>query len=247
MKRIFLIIALTVSTRAALAQQSGTTPPRESAWAETVSVTGTGKATLTPDRVTFTVGVQTIAPTVEEAVNENNQKVQATIAALKKAGAKDTEIQTSNFSIFPQQDYSQQQAGKLPRIIGYQVSNNITVTKDDPAAAGKLLQVAVANGVNQASGLNFVVSNPTRGRDQGLKTAFDDARAKATILAQAAGRALGRALTITEGGAQQPPYPRPMQMMGKGAVAAEMAVSDIPVEGGTQELSYTVSVLFELR
>ncbi|HKO54418.1 MAG TPA: SIMPL domain-containing protein [Thermoanaerobaculia bacterium] len=245
MKRILMIIALASGAAAALAQQSGTTAPRESAWAETVSVTGTGKATLTPDRVTFTVGVQTLAPTVEEAVNENNQKVQATIAALKKAGAKDTEVQTSNFSIFPQQDYSQQQAGKLPRIIGYQVSNNITVTKDDPAAAGKLLQVAVANGVNQSSGLNFVVSNPTRGRDQGLKAAFDDARAKAALLAQAAGRSIGRALTITEGGAQQPPYPRPMQMA-KGAVA-EMAVSDIPVESGTQELNYTVSVLFELR
>ncbi|HEV7919316.1 MAG TPA: SIMPL domain-containing protein [Thermoanaerobaculia bacterium] len=246
MKRIFLIMALTSSATVALAQQSGTIPPRESAWAETVSVTGNGKVTLTPDRVTFTVGVQTIAPTVEEAVNQNNQKVQAAVAALKKAGAKDTEVQTSNFSIFPQQDYSQQQAGQLPRIIGYQVSNNITVTKDDPAAAGKLLQVAVSNGVNQSSGLNFVVSNMTRGRDQGLKAAYDDARAKAALLAQAAGRSVGRALTITEGGAQPPPYPRPMAMMAKGA-AAEAMVSEVPVESGMQELSYTVSVLFELR
>src|ERR1051325_4831178 len=243
MKRISLIIALTLSAGAALAQQSGTAAPRDAAWAETVSVTGNGKATLTPDRVTFTVGVQTISPTVEEAVNQNNQKVQAVVAALKKAGAKDNEVQTSNFSIFPQQDYSQQQQGQLPRIIGYQVSNNITVTKDDPAAAGKLLQVAVSNGVNQASGLNFLVSNMTRGREQGLKAAFDDARAKAALLAQAAGRSLGRALTITEGGAQQPPYPRPMPMMATGAVAEAM-VSEVPVESGMQELSYTVSVLF---
>lgn len=245
MKRIFLIIALTFGATVALAQQSGTNPPRDSAWFETISVTGTGKATLTPDRVTFTVGVQTISPTVEEAVNENNAKVAATVAALKKAGAKDSEIQTSNFSIFPQQDYSQQQAGKLPRIIGYQVSNNITVTKDDTASAGKLLQVGIANGVNQSSGLNFLVSNPTRGRDQGLKAAFDDARAKATLLAQAAGRSLGRALTITEGGAQVP-YPRPPQPMYAKAAAMDM-VSEVPVESGTQELSYTVSVLFELR
>ncbi|MBV9495446.1 MAG: SIMPL domain-containing protein [Acidobacteria bacterium] len=245
MKRIFVIIALTFGATVALAQQSGTNPPRDSAWFETISVTGTGKATLTPDRVTFTVGVQTISPTVEEAVNENNAKVAATVAALKKAGAKDTEIQTSNFSIFPQQDYSQQQAGKLPRIIGYQVSNNITVTKDDTASAGKLLQVGIANGVNQSSGLNFLVSNPTRGRDQGLKAAFDDARAKATLLAQAAGRSLGRALTITEGGAQVP-NPRPPMPMYAKAAAMDM-VSEVPVESGTQELSYTVSVLFELR
>ena len=48
---------------------------------ETISVTGTGHATVTPDRFSFTVGVQTISDTVEQAVNENNSKTAATIAA----------------------------------------------------------------------------------------------------------------------------------------------------------------------
>ena len=96
--------------------------------------------------------MQTISPTVEEAVNENNRKVAAVIAALKNAGAKPEEIQTSNFSIYPQQDYSQQQQGKLPRLLGYQVSNSITVTKKQIANAGKLLQAAIGAGVNQIIG-----------------------------------------------------------------------------------------------
>jgi len=118
MKRLLLPILITFAATVASAQTQGTMPPREAAYPETVSVTGTGRATLTPDRFTFTVGVQTIAPTVEEAVNQNNAKVAAAVAALKKAGATEKEIRTSNFSIFPQQDYSQQGQGQLPRILG---------------------------------------------------------------------------------------------------------------------------------
>src|SRR5437870_13799862 len=79
----------------------------------TVTVRGSGKARVAPDRVTFSVGVQSVAPTVDLAVNDNNQRVGAVVAALKKEGATEKEIQTSSFSIFPQQDYSQ---GQLPRI-----------------------------------------------------------------------------------------------------------------------------------
>src|SRR6266550_6247029 len=201
MKRFLLLVLIA----APIAAQTVTQPPREGAPPETISVTGTGHATLTPDRFTFTAGVQTMSPTVEEAVNENNSKMTAVIAALKRAGATDQEVRTTNFSIFPQQVYEQ---GKAPRVVGYQASNQVVVTKKDIGVAGRLLQVALNAGVNETSGLNFEVSDLARGRDQGLKAAFDDARAKATLLAQAAGRALGRAMMITEGSEATPP-PRP--------------------------------------
>ena len=239
MKRFLTLTALVVASNA-LAQPA-TQPPRDSGYEETVSVTGTGKATLTPDRFSFTVGVRTVAPTVEDAVNQNNSKVQAVIAALKKAGATDQEIRTSNFSIYPQQVYEERQP---PRVTGYQVSNNVTVTKKEIATAGRLLQVAISAGVNEASSLNFEVSEPSRGRDQGLRLAFEDARAKAALLAQAAGRTLGRALLITEGGAVAPP--RPPMIRSAMAMEAKVA-SDVPVESGTSELSYTISVVFALQ
>ena len=239
MKRFLITTLISAAAATAIAQSPA---PRDAGMPETVSVTGTGRATLTPDRFTFTVGVQTIAATVDEAVNQNNAKVSAVVAALKKAGATEAEIRTSNFSIWPQQDYSQ---GQLPKILGYQVSNNITVTKKQVGEAGKLLQVAVSNGVNQSSGLQFEVSDPARGRDQGMRAAMDDAKAKATLLATAAGRTLGRAIAISEGTQPvAPPMPYPMARMAK---AEAVQVSDVPVESGTQEMSYTVSVIYEMR
>ncbi|MEK6371846.1 MAG: SIMPL domain-containing protein [Acidobacteriota bacterium] len=236
--RFLMILAFA----APLAAQPVSSAPREGAIIDTVSVAGTGRVRLKPDRFSFTVGVQTQAPTVEEAVNENNTRVAAVVAALKKAGATPEEIQTSGFSIYPQQDYSQ---GRLPQLLGYQVSNSITVTKKQIGDAGKLLQAAIAAGVNTSSGLTFSVSDPTRGRDQGLRAAFDDARAKATLLAGAAGRTLGQALAITEGTEPYAP-PRPMRGVVQ-SMAMKAEVSEVPVESGTDELTFSVSVIFALR
>ena len=239
MKRFLPFVAALIAV-SAFAQGTGPAPYVPPIL-QTISVTGTGRSIVTPDRVTFSVGVQTVSSTVDEAVNENNRKVAAVIAALKAAGAKDAEIRTSNFSIWPQQDYQQ---GKLPQILGYQVSNNISVRRDKVGDAGRLLQTAVTAGVNTSSGLQFEVSDPTKGRDQGLKSAYDDARAKAALLAAAAGRALGRAVTIAEGAQAAPPqYPRPMAMRAEAASVA----NEVPVESGTQENVYTVSVVFELQ
>ena len=72
-----------------------------------------------------------------------------------------------------------------------------------------------------------------------------DRWAKAALLAQAAGRTLGRAITISEGVQHsQPPQPMMRQAM---AMEARVGNADVPVEAGTEELSFTVSVTFELR
>lgn len=237
MKRFLSSLIFVACATGALAQTPSIPIPPP--W-ETVSVSGTGRSSVTPDRFSFNVGVQTVANTVDDAVTENNKRVSAVLAALKSAGAQDKDIQTSNFNIFPQQDY--QNDGKPPRILGYQVTNSVTVRSSKIADAGKLLGVAIAAGVNNASGINFEVSDPARGRDSGLRAAFADAKAKAALLAQAAGRTLGRVLTVSEGGSMPPPQPYPGRM----AMAME-ARADVPIESGTQEQTYTVSVTFELR
>lgn len=237
MKTFVATIAFSAVAAAAFAQPA----PAQEPLLNTITVSGSSRVTLVPDRFSFTVGVQTSAPTVDAAVNENNERVSRVIAALKAAGAKSEEIQTSGFSIYPQQDFTQ---GQLPRLLGYQVNNSVTVRKKEIATASKLLQVAIGAGVNTASGLNFEVSDPARGREQGLKAAFEDARAKAMLLAQAAGRTLGRAAIISEPTAEvEVPRPMPRGVM---AMKAEQ-VSQVPVETGTQEVGFTLTVVFFMQ
>ncbi len=238
MKRFLPVTLMAVFAVTAAAQQGAPPPMPDRGMPETVTVSGSGRVRLTPDRYSFTVGVQTVAATVDEAVNENSRRMKLVTDALRKAGALDPEIRTSNFSISPQQDYRQ---GQLPQILGYQVNNNVTVQRKNAGDAGRLLQAAVNAGVNTSSGLQFEVSDPLRGRDAGLHAAFEDARSKAMVLAQAAGRGLGRALVINESGVPEPPRPYPMRAM------ALEAKASVPVEEGSEETSYGVSVTFELR
>ena len=242
-KSIAVVIFALAASPYSFAQTPSPPPPREAAPIDTISVIGTGRVQLTPDRVTFSVGVDTTAMTVADAVDENNRKVARIIAALKKAGVQDKEVRTSNFSVSPQYDY---QTGPRPRLSGYQVTNMVTVTRDKTSDVSKLLQAAVESGANQIHGVSFIVADLTRSRDQGLRLAFEDARAKAEVLARAAGRTLGSAIAITEGGATMPPI-YPMRTRGMVANEAMSKAPDVPIEQGTEELQHTVSVVFELR
>lgn len=241
--RFTFILILALSTTALLAQSPPVvqvqTPP--SGLVDWVAVTGTSRTDVEPDRVSFTVGVETRSTTVESAVAENNKRTAAVVAALRAAGATSEEIRTSNFSIYPQQEYAENRA---PRVVGYQVSNSVTVTRSKTDDAGRLLQAAINAGVNQASGLNFYVADPVRGRDKGLRLAFEDAKAKAQTLARASGRTVGRAITISEGAASMP---TPPPMYGRGMAMEAKVAQDVPVESGTQERVFSVQVTFELR
>jgi uncharacterized protein YggE len=241
MRTTALAVALLAMTAVgAGAQTPAPPPPRDVAAAETISVSGVGRVTLAPDRASFSVGVQSMGPTVAAAVQDNNARVAAIVAALRKLGATDREIRTSQVSIYPQQDA---QPNRAPRIVGYQVSNNVSVIRPDVSDVGRYLQAAVDAGANTVSGVSFTVSDPAKGRDAGLSSAFADARAKADVLARAAGRTVGRALSITEGSAiTPPPYP-----FARGAMMEAAAKMDVPVEPGAEELTFTVSVVFELR
>jgi uncharacterized protein len=230
-------LAIVAATLLAVPAAAQAPPAPAAALPETVSVSGSGRVERAPDRATFTVGVQTMAPTVAGALQENSARVAALIAALKRLGAADREIRTSQVSIYPQQE----QQGRVPKVVGYQVSNSITVSREDPAAVGKFLQAAVDAGANTVSGVSFSVSDPARGRDAALQSAMGDARAKAEVLARAAGRALGRAIAIAEGAGVRPPVPFAFE------AKAMRQSAEVPIEAGTEEASFTVSVVFELR
>lgn len=247
MKRVMSILVVSIMTSACAHAQAEPEQPvyrtGPALTAEVVEVTGEAIVKLRPDRVVFNIGVETFAPNVTDAVRENNQKVAAVIDALRAAGAETAEIQTSNYSIYPRQEYRE---GRQPRIVGYQVNNSITVRKEDPAVASRLLEAAINAGANTASGLSLVVSDPAAGQSEGLKRAVENARAKAEVLAAAAGRSIGRALSISEGVVAAPPVPR-MYAAARVEMAQDASVGQVPVSEGTEERRFVVTVVFELR
>jgi uncharacterized protein len=199
-----------------------------------ITVQGHGEASGRPDTATVQIGVETEAATSAEALAQNNTQAQAIIQKLKDLGVAEQDIQTSNFSISPAYGEDGRQ------VTGYRVSNMVTVTIRDLDAAGALLDQVVEAGANSVYGISFSVAEPTELLNQAREQAVADARARAEVLARAAGGAVGQVLVVSDSAAPQP-FPMPV-------VRAEAAQADsVPLQPGQQLFGADVYVTFELR
>jgi uncharacterized protein len=215
----------------------------------TISVSGTGKVSAAPDIAEISVGVVTQAETARDALSANNQAMTALRNVLKERGVAEKDIQTTNISVNPRYSQppqprpNQAQREFVPKIVGYEVRNQVQITGRDITKLGVLLDAVVQAGANQMHGISFRIDEPEKLLDQARKKAMADAKRKAEQLAGEAGVVVGSPIRIQEGGAPAPPSPQPM--MGRAFLAA--APSEVPVAGGEQDLSVTVHVVYELK
>ncbi len=195
-----------------------------------VRVAGSATVRLPPDRVTFSVGVETLHANVSEAFRANARKVDAVLAALKAKGVQAKELQTSGLEIS-----SRNPDGTPAR--GYRVANRVTVTREQAAGVGELIEAAIGAGANEASQLSFFVADPGTAQKRGLELAFEGARAKAETLAGLAKQPLGEALCVAEAAAFGHPMANVAQMSRGGAET---------IEPGTEAITFAVNVVFAL-
>lgn len=204
-----------------------------------ISLSGHGEVRATPDLAYVTSGVVTQGATAAEALAANSKAMTDLFAALKESGIEDRDVQTSNFSVQPRYDFSNNQA---PKMVGYDVSNNVTVTLRKVDTLGTLLDRMVQSGSNQISGISFDVSKPEDAMDEARKLATEDATRKAKVYAKAMGIELGNVMQVSEGSAAQPPMPMVRSTMMKADAAPP-----VPMAAGEQTLAVDVNVIWEIK
>lgn len=204
-----------------------------------LDVVAEGRSTRVPDLATIRSGVVTQGATAQAALSENAQRMDRVIAALKRAGVADRDIQTATIQLNPQYRYGE---NVPPTITGYQATNSVSVRFRDVARSGAILDALVREGANQIDGPNLAVEAMDAAMDEARTDAIRRARARAELYAKAAGLRVERILVIAEGSAPMPPQPMPVM-----AMRAEMAAKDSQVLPGEQEINATVTVRFLLR
>jgi uncharacterized protein YggE len=243
MKRTLLAFAaaamMTGAAAVALAQVP-TAPDDAMFRATTVSLAAYGETRISPDMATITFGVMTQAPTAAEAMQANRTRMNAVAQALRAQGIADRDIQTSGLNLSPQYSYEQNQP---PKLIGYQASNDVTITARDLANLGKTVDAVVGAGVNQINGIAFGLQNPRTAEDQARQAAVQSLAAKAALYAQATGHKVVRLVNINEQGQVIPLQNRPV-MMRMAADAAESRPTNI--EPGELRVRIDVSGIYEL-
>jgi uncharacterized protein YggE len=198
-----------------------------------VTVSGEATISVAPDTSIIRIGVTSQGKTAHEASDANAKRMISVLAAIKGSGIADKDVQTSRLTIQPQYDPSKAGAARL---LGFQVTNQVTVRIRDIDSLPTILDHAIAAGANEMSGIEFIVSEHSKLLDQARDEAIADAHRKAEIYAQAAGAKVGRVVAITEGGSVAPP-PIAMQALRAGAV---------PVAPGELTLRAMVTVSYTL-
>lgn len=190
-----------------------------------------------PDAAQVGAGVQVRAPTASEAMRQNAAQMDKVIARLRQLGIRAEDIQTSNFSLNPQYQYRDQ--GQAPLFLGYEATNQVSVTLRDMGRVGSTLDALVQAGANNLYGPNFLLEKDEPAKAAARRSAFDRARAQATEYARMAGYSGLKLLEISESFAQVAPMPRAQAMEVR-------AVAKTPIEPGQVGTHVTVTVKYEM-
>ena len=225
-----------------------------------LSVTAEGQSRRTPDVAIFSAGVVTQAETAGGAISANSQRMNSVVAALKRAGIADRDIQTSAISLQPRYSNPELEAQMRaratrepyvpppqpaqPKIIGYEARNTVQVRVRRLGEMGRIIDTLIAQGANEVNGPSFTLDEPRAALDEARTEAMANARQRAQLYARAAGMRVVRILTITEGGGYYPV--QEMMVVGRSAAMSAPPPPPTPVAPGELTLGVNLSVQFEL-
>ena len=229
-----------------------------------ITVSGEGKVYVKPDVALISLGVATQAATVADVTKSNTEKMNAVIAAVKKMGVADKDIQTTNYNLTPVYDnyivptavptaggvsmmYPSSGSGIMrtgTTLKGYKLEQDVQVKIRDFTKIGDILSQATANGANQVGDLQFTIDNPEQFKEQARAQAIAKAKTNAQNLSKESGINLGKLINVYEN------YIYPMaysaKAVGMGGGVAESAPSPT-IQPGQQEIDVTINLTYQVR
>ena len=207
-----------------------------------VIVSGDSTIQAQPDTAIVNVAVVTQSKRALDAQQENANKSDAVVRALKTAAGAGAEVKTSGYNLQPQYVYNQNQP---PTITGYQASNSVTVTLNDLSKVGSVIDAAAQAGANNVQSIAFTLRNDRQAKQQALTEATREAVSKAQAVAQALGGRVTRIIEVQEGGAVVRPIYENTDAIRTMAAGAQARPT--PIEVGSLDITSQVQLVAEVE
>jgi len=185
---VMLLLCMTL-VLPAFAQENANHPPL-------ITVQGTAEVAVAPDRADLTLGIDSRDKDLLAAKAENDRRIKKLLALARAEGIEPKYIQTSRLSM--EAEFSEE---KIPKLIGYEVSQTVTLTLTDLTKYEELMTQALYAGVNRVGGIEFYVAHPQKYREEARLKALQAAHDKAEAMAAKLGQKIGKAWEIREGSA----------------------------------------------
>jgi len=219
------------------------TLPENNVYPEALSISGEGKATVSPDIATVDLGITTEGSKVEQIVKENSDNMNALLAGVKTLGIAEKDIKTKSYSLQPRYEYDEN--GKRA-FRGYTLSQTIEVKIRDFSKIGNVLETATEKGANNIGDLQFTVDDMEKVRAEARAKAIEVAKAKAQSIAEQTGIKLKKISSIYEDTGNYP-YPAYSEGMGAGMTAKAMSSVAPTIQSGEQEITVRVTLNYRTK
>ena len=206
-----------------------------------ITVSGEGKVYAKPDIAMVSLGVKTSAATVAIATKHNTDQMNAVIAAVKNLGVEEKDIQTTNYNLTPNYNYTEVKGSFID---GYVLSQNIQVKIRDFTKIGEILSQGTSKGANLIGSLQFTIDNPEKVKQEARAKAIAQAKANAQNLAKESGINLGKLINVYENSNN---YAYPMAYSKDLGMGGAEVASVPTVQPGEQEILIMVNLTYIVK
>ncbi|ARB46305.1 SIMPL domain-containing protein [Alloalcanivorax xenomutans] len=229
-KPALFVVALAVLGLSACGTDSGTATGER----DTITVSGEGNVSGQPDIFNLQATARETGDDIATMKGRVDDQVKAMLDLADSLDIEEKDVTATDIRVTPQWQYQPER-----KLIGHEVAREVRFQVKGIEVYAELADGLTKLGLKDISPAGTDISNAAELNQQALEAAVEDARAKAEIVAKAADRKLGPAITIN---VQSQSHPVPMMR----AAMAKDAVQE-SYRPGEQDLSAQVMVTFQLR
>src|SRR3989344_1950919 len=219
----------------------------------TIMVMGEGEAFVIPDIASFSFSVTEASESVETAQGLLDAKVTKALAILKEAGVEEKDTKTTSYNVYPKYEWQQIYCITYPcpqgenKLVGYEVSQMITVKVRDVKKAGDLVSKIGTVNVSNISGVEFTVDDREKYVAEARAEAISKARENAKVLARQLGVRLGKVIYYNDNSGYPTPYYGAEGMGGGGDMRVSTAPLKAELPQGETKITANVNVTYEIK
>lgn len=206
----------------------------------TISVDGSSTIKVAPDKATISISIENTAKDAKLASAQNAQIMQNIQSAILGLAITKDKMQTRNYNLYPV--YNTKDNSR--EIIGYSVSNEITVTIDNIDMVGTVIDTAINAGASNVNSIEFGLKDSQVYKDKVLQQAIADAKRKAQVVANSLGKSIVNVVSVNTGSTyiEAKNFNNAMYMR-----AADATGVTSPIQSGDISVRANVSVVFEMN
>lgn len=217
---------------------------------QTIHVTGKGQIKVRPDMTRITMSLQGAFPEYADTLRKSSEDTESLKDVLAVFGFARSDVKTLYFNVDTEYESYQERGVYKQRFKGYKYEHTLKVEfESDNDRLGKILYALAHCPVKPEFRISYFVKDQEAAKNQLLAKAVTDAKEKAAVLTQAAGKMLKDIQTIDYSWGEIDFEVRPMNKMmvfDGPAPSVQSAGYDMDIEPNDVEVSDTVTIVWEI-